>query len=95
MTKHVDDLELTGAASAVTHILTTLQHVFGELKVERYVFTNCGARHVQDRITVAITLDQTLFTNNLRCVAHPQLTDAKPEDECCQELHQLYMPLLG
>eukprot|EP00974_Lingulodinium_polyedra_P108974 10546486-Lingulodinium_polyedra.AAC.1 len=42
-----------------------------------------------------ITLDQTLFTNNLRCVAHPQLVGAKPEGERCQELHQLYMSLLG
>eukprot|EP00974_Lingulodinium_polyedra_P006560 624378-Lingulodinium_polyedra.AAC.1 len=40
-----------------------------------------------------ITLGQTLFTSNLRCIAHPQLVGAKPEDECCQELHQLYMSL--
>eukprot|EP00974_Lingulodinium_polyedra_P020846 2015854-Lingulodinium_polyedra.AAC.1 len=33
------------------------------------------------------TLDQTLFTNNLRCIAHPQLSGAEPEDE--------YMSLLG
>eukprot|EP00974_Lingulodinium_polyedra_P094590 9167822-Lingulodinium_polyedra.AAC.1 len=41
------------------------------------------------------TLGQTLFASNLRCVARPQLTGAKPEDECCQALHQLYMSLLG
>eukprot|EP00974_Lingulodinium_polyedra_P059141 5695937-Lingulodinium_polyedra.AAC.1 len=41
------------------------------------------------------TLDQPFFTSNLRCVAHPQFIGAKPKDECCQELHQLYMSLFG
>eukprot|EP00974_Lingulodinium_polyedra_P088012 8534480-Lingulodinium_polyedra.AAC.1 len=67
MTKHADDLQLTGTASAVKHILTALQHVFGELKVEWYVFTNCRVRHVQGKVVMEIALDQTLFTSNLRC----------------------------
>eukprot|EP00974_Lingulodinium_polyedra_P031536 3033760-Lingulodinium_polyedra.AAC.1 len=65
MTKHVDDLKLTGRALAVRHILTAYQHVFGELKVGWYVFTNCGVRPVQDKVVMAITLDHTLFASNL------------------------------
>ena len=41
LTKHVDDLKLTGDAGAVQSILAELQKVFGELKVEWHVFTKC------------------------------------------------------
>ena len=95
MTKHVDDLKTTGEPERVKQILTELQQVFGELKVDWYCFTNCGVRHVQDQITRDITLDQIDFAQNLRCIAHPQLTGSKPEDECCPALHQLYMSLFG
>eukprot|EP00974_Lingulodinium_polyedra_P046490 4454262-Lingulodinium_polyedra.AAC.1 len=59
LSKHVDDLKLAGTPEAVKHILTELQKVSGELKVEWYTFTNCGVRHVQDKISMEITLDQT------------------------------------
>merc|ERR1711873_46767 len=83
LTEHADDLKLTGDAGAVQSILAELQKVFGELKVEWHVFTNCGVRHVQDKVTREITLDQIAYANNLCCIAHPQLTGAKPEDLCC------------
>ena len=95
LTKHVDDLKLTGEPKAVTTILSELQKVFGELKVEWHKFTNCGVRHIQCPVTKEITLDQIDYAGNLRRIVHPQLTSAKPEDLCCPELHQLYMSLLG
>ena len=42
MTKHVDDLKLTGEAEMLNLILKELKQVFGELKVEWHVFTNCS-----------------------------------------------------
>ena len=95
LAKHVDDLKLTGKPDVVQKILAELQKVFGELKVEWYAFTNCGVRHVQDKVTKEITLDQVAYASNLRCIAHPQLTGSKHEDLCCPALHQLYMSLLG
>ena len=69
--------------------------MFGELKLEWNVFTNCGVRHVQDVRTKEITLGQIHFASNLRSISHPQLSGGKAEDECCPALHQLYMSLLG
>ena len=76
-------------------ILSELQKVFGELKVEWYTFTNCGVRHIQNTITMEITLDQIDYAKNLCRIVHPQLVAAKPEDLCCPEVHQLYMSFLG
>ena len=97
MTKHVDDLKLSGEAEMLNLILKELQLVFGELKVEWHVFTNCGVRHVQDIRTKEITLDQIAYVSNLRTfVPPPKKTDrGKAEDDCCQALIQLYMSLLG
>ena len=95
MTKHVDDLKLAGEPERVSQIQRELQKVFGELKVERFVFTNCGVRHVQDIRTKEITLDQIAFASNLRTTSHPQLQGGKPEDECIPSLHELFRSLLG
>ena len=95
MTKHVDDLKITGEPEYVKNILSALQAVFGELKIEWYAFTNCGVRHIQCKVTFQITLDQTEYAANLRFISLAQLTGAKAEDECCDELHQLYQSLLG
>ena len=72
-----------------------LQVVFGELKVEWHVFTNCGVRHVQDIKTKETVLDQIQFASQLHAIAHPQLSGGKAEDDCSPELHQLFMSLLG
>ena len=81
--RHVDDLKLTGQPEAVTIILAELQKVFAELKVEWYTFTNGGVRHMQDKVTREITLDQISYAGNHRTISHPQLTGAKPDDLCC------------
>ena len=95
MTKHVDDLKVTGKLEVVKFVLAEIQKVFGELKIRWKDFTNCGVRHMQDPITKEITLDQVAFAQNLRKIAHPELSTAKAEDQCSLELHQLYMSLLG
>ena len=70
MTKHVDDLKMTGETEMLNLILKELQQIFGQLKVEWHVFTNCGVRHVQDIRTKEITLDQIAYVSNLRSIAH-------------------------
>ena len=50
---------------------------------------------MQDPITKEITLGQIAFAQNLRKIAHPELSTAKAEDPCSLELHQLFMSLLG
>ena len=56
MTKHVDDLKMTGNPNHLKYILQELQKVFCELNVEWHSFTNCGVRHYQDTCTKEITL---------------------------------------
>ena len=95
MTIHVDDLKIAGRPDVVKHVLTTLQQEFGELKILWNDFTNCGVHHEQDTKTKEITLNQIAFANNLRPIAHPELSTAKNEDKATADLTQLYQSLLG
>ena len=94
MTKHVDDLKLTGRRDAILQVIQELQKVFGDLKVDWNEFTNCGVRHVQDPTTKEVTLDQHDYIKNMRPICHPQLKSS-PDEDATPELHQLYMSLLG
>ena len=42
-----------------------------------------------------ISLDQTQFAAALRPIAHQQITTSATDDYADEELHQLYMSLLG
>ena len=95
MSKHVDDLKLTGEPHIMKEIMSEIQREFGEFKIEWHVLTNCGVRHIQDKPTMEVTLDQIVFAGNLRPIVHAQLKFAKADDLCCPELHKLYMSLVG
>jgi hypothetical protein len=95
MTKHVDDLKIAGEPAVVQEILTTLQKTFGELKISKHSFLNCGVQHTQCPRTKEISLDQVAYATNLRSIAHAQLSTGKPEDLASPDLHQLFMSLLG
>ena len=95
MTKHVDDLKFAGDPAVIQTVMTEIQKVFGELKVNKYEFTNCGVRHVQCPKTLAVTLDQIHFANTLKPIAHPQVSSGADDDEVGTELHALYRSLLG
>jgi hypothetical protein len=95
MTKHVDDLKITGEPAIVKEVLLEIQKVFGELKVIWNDFTNCGVHHIQNKITKEITLDQNAFASKLVKISHPQLSTGKPEDIAVEELQALFMSLLG
>ena len=95
MSKHVDDLKIAGEPNTVLHIIKEIQAVFGEMKVNRYDFTNCGIRHLQDPKTMATTLDQIHFANTPKPISHPQLSTGKAEDIADATLHELYRSLLG
>ena len=94
MTKHVDDLKIAGEPAVVKEILTILQKEFGELKINWHDFTNCGVRHQQDPKTKEITLDQIAYSQQLRKIAHSELSTAKNEDKCSPELTELYQSLV-
>ena len=95
MTIHVDDLKIAGEPQVVDSILAELGRQFGELTVQRGCFTNCGTRHVQDALTMEISLDQIEYAGALRTIEHPQMKTGRNEESCTPELHQLYMSLLG
>jgi len=85
MTKHVDDLKITGEPAVVKFILGRLQHTFGELKFSWKTF-NCGVQHVQCPRTKEITLDQIAYARTLNTIAHPQLGTGKPEELAVPEI---------
>ena len=95
MTIHVDDLKTAGEPRVVSSILADLEKQFGALTVHRGSFLNCGTRHVQDEITMEISLDQVECAVALRTIEHPQMKTGRNEERCTPELHQLYLPLLG
>ena len=51
MTKHVDDLKMAGIREEIVFILQQLEKVFGKLKIGWNNFTNCGVRHIQNKVT--------------------------------------------
>ena len=95
MTKHVDDLKITGEQEWIDWLLEKIQETFGKLKLEWNEFTNCGVHHVRNISLNTVSLDQIEYAKKLRSITHVDLTSQPSESECCEELHQLYMSLLG
>jgi len=95
LTKHVDDVKITGERQWIEWVLNKLQATFGKLKILWNEFTNCGVRHTLDKSAQLITLDQIEYGKTLRTITHSELRTLSSETECGHELHQLYMSLLG
>ena len=94
LAKHVDDLKVCGFKKYVDLIFFEIGKVFGDLKVDRNEFTNCGVRHIQDPTTKEVTLDQIEYIKCLKPIIHPELS-GDSETDCSPELQALYMSLLG
>jgi hypothetical protein len=58
MAKHFDDLKIAGETEAVKHLKRKIQEIFGDLKLEKNCFKNCGVNHIQDPTTKEIKMDQ-------------------------------------
>ena len=71
VTKHVDDLKITGEPAVVQDILLKLQETFGELKISKHSFLNCGAQHTECPRTHELTLDQVPYAPNHPSPAAP------------------------
>ena len=95
LTKHVDDVKITGEREYMTWVLKQLEDTFGKMKLQWHEFTNCGVRHIQDKVSKAISLDQIEYANNLQPITHSELTSGSPEELCSTQLHELYRSLLG
>eukprot|EP00969_Alexandrium_andersonii_P061763 2723120-Alexandrium_andersonii.AAC.1 len=87
MAKHVDDLKLAGEKPETVGCIQKLESVFGKVKLEWHTFTNCGVRHVQNRQTKEVTLDQCEYAKALRTISHAELSGKKPAELCGPELH--------
>ena len=97
LTKHVDDLKITGPREWVEKVCRHIENTFGKLKILWGTFTNCGVRHTQNDSTFEVSLDQIEYARALRTIQHPELSRANASTNalCGPELHQLYMSLLG
>ena len=95
MAKHVDDLKITGNTDVVNKLITCIQKVFGELKLEKNVFKNCGIQHKQDPTTKEIIMDQDEYISGITPILHPDISGKPADAECTPELLQLYQSVLG
>ena len=95
LTKHVDDIKIAGEPTVVKTVLRHLEECFGELKIVWNDFVNRGVRHFQDTKTKEVWLDEIEYAKALKPIEHAQIKTAKPEDLAVEELHRLFMSLLG
>lgn len=95
MTKHVDDLKAAGEKAVLLQIMRVIEEVFGEMKITWHTFTNCGVRHIQDKLTKEITLDQSEYVAQLKLIANEESRGSNSTTLCGPVLHQQYQSLLG
>ena len=95
MTKHVDDLKVTGEREWIIWVLEKIQETFGNLKILWDEFTNCGVHHHYNLVDKSIELDQIEYAKTLRAIAHSELTANASEADCGPDLLKLYQSLLG
>ena len=93
--KHVDDLKLAGERQWIEEVCKILEATFGPLKLVWNEFTNCGVRHLQDKVTKEITLDQTEYIAALKPIEHVDLVKASSEALATDTVQELYRSLLG
>ena len=70
LTKHVDDIKMTGESAECKNIIGHLHDTLGELNIEWFQFTNCGLHHYQDQISRDVNLDQADYVQRLRPIVH-------------------------
>ncbi len=58
MTKHVDELKITGEPAMIEYVVHELQKVFGDLTIQWNSFVHCGVQRTQDPQTKEVALDQ-------------------------------------
>ena len=95
LTKHVDDLKMTGPKERIQKVLDALEKVFGKLVEHWDQFTNCGMRHISDLTKGTITVDQDEYIAALKPIVHPELGRSCGENAVGGELLTLYQSLLG
>jgi hypothetical protein len=95
MSKHVDDLKITGSKETIAEIISELEKVFGSIKLEWHTFTNCGVRHVQDPTTNEVTLDQNEYIAALKPIATEGIRSRNPEEPLDEVHESLFRSLLG
>ena len=95
MAKHVDDLKVTGENDTVIWILQKIETVFGKMKLEWNNFTNCGVRHIQDKESKEVTLDQEEYISGIKLCVHPDISSKDSESLAEAALHEQYWSVLG
>ncbi len=68
---------------------------FGQLKIERNNFTNCGVRHQQDVETKEVSLDQIEYVKGISLCVSSEISSSKPEEAASSGLHAQYWSVLG
>ena len=89
-TKHVDDIKY-GAVPAILwkEIVPALEAVFGELKINKKVFTNTGVRHARQEDGGIIT-DQDEYISALKPIQHVKMIGQSPDADADDELASLF-----
>ena len=65
------------------------------MKENWYEFTNCGIRHVQNKVTYEIECDQTNYIDCLRPVVNVSLASLGADAPLTGVLYGMFLSLLG
>ena len=93
LSKHVDDITISGEPSVVEDTITKVEHVFGKCKRSDSNFTACGIRRQQKED--GVILDQDEYIEGLVPLSHPELLGANPDQRCSDALTTHFMSLIG
>ena len=73
MSVHVDDLKFAGEPEVVDSVTRRIQQTFGQLRIIKHTFTNCGVKHTQNPRDHSVTLDQHAYIQTFKPVADPEM----------------------
>ena len=92
--KHVDDINMTGEASAIDRYVKCVETTFGECKLNKHSYTNCAVRYAKHD-DGSVSLDQDEYIKQLRPIQHPELTGAPAESKATKIVADMFVSLRG
>ena len=92
--KHVDDINMTGQDDQINDYVRQVEKVFGQCKVNRHTFTNCGVRHTKNA-SGDVILDQDEYIKQLRPIVSTELTGAPATAPATHNVTNQFVSLRG
>ena len=92
--KHVDDVNMTGTEQEIDSYVKIVEKVFGQCKVNKHTFTNCGVRYTKTD-NKDVVMDQDEYIKTLRPIVSSELTGAPPDRDATRAVTNSFVSLRG